>query len=222
MTAKAALVIPEYNEGERVLEVISAAKNCGAIQEVVVVDDGSTDDSPAILETVEGITVLTHPHNRGKGEALDTGVRFCRDLCCENVVFLDADLRGIEAEHIDDLLTPLDEGAPMTIGYLGLRRAVVKRTVLQQWGALSGQRALKTDLWSLLNTRDKHGFNIEAALNARVRKQKLHRGIARVALDGVGHVGKRVKDGSIARALWGYTKTYSAAFGTYARIEMGG
>jgi hypothetical protein len=138
----------------------------------------------------------------------------------EASVFLDGDLLGIEPYHIKELLAPLDDEAHMTIGYLGLRKAFIKKTVLNHWGALSGQRALRVGIWDYLSDQDKHGFNIEAALNARLRKQNLHHTISRVVLDGVSHVGKRQKTGSWPEALLGYAKTYSSAMLTYARIEL--
>lgn len=217
---KAAVIIPVYNEGERVIAPVHAAQDYSHVDEVIVVNDGSLDSTEDVLGSIDGITVLTHPQNKGKGGALDTGMRYARSSGYEATVFLDGDLVGIEPYHVKELLTPLDDEAYMTIGYLGLRKAFVKKTILSQWGALSGQRALRTEVWDLLDDQDKHGFNIEAALNARLRKHALHRTISRVALDGVGHVGKRQKEGSWPRAMWAYTKTYSAAMLTYARIEL--
>jgi glycosyltransferase involved in cell wall biosynthesis len=216
-----ALVIPVYNEGLRVLEVVGAAAKNYNVNEIIAVNDGSTDDTLEILHEIDGLTVLSHPTNLGKGEALDTGITLSIDEGLDTVVFLDGDLRGIQPEHIDQLLDPIEnDGSLMTIGYLGLRKAVVKKTILSQWGALSGQRALRTDVWDLLSAKDKRGFNVEAALNARLRKQKLHQNISRVALDGVGHVGKIEKEGNLPTAYWKYARTYSSAFWTYGRIEL--
>lgn len=220
---KSAVIIPVFNEGARVLEVAEAAQNCQTIDEVIVVNDGSTDKTQDVLDCLPDVTVLTHRRNKGKGEALDTGMKHAIAGEYDTAVFLDGDLRGIKAHHIDELLTPLkNEDVYMSIGYLGLRKAVVKKAILNRWGALRGQRALQTEVWDLLNNQDKHGFNIEAALNARMRKNNVHHTIARVALDGVGHVGKQHKEGNWPKALWAYGKTYGAAALTYARIELEG
>ncbi|MBI1856778.1 glycosyltransferase family 2 protein [Candidatus Saccharibacteria bacterium] len=218
---KVAVIIPDFNEGERVLPVIEAACGAVGVGEVIVVDDGSTDGTADLLASQDGIKVLTHTTNRGKGEALDTGMQYARGVGCNSAVFLDADLLGIDPGHINQLLEPLEYGSWMSIGYLGLRKTVVKKVVLDRWGALSGQRAIRTEVWDFLSEKDKHGWNIEAALNARVRKHGLHRTIARVALEGVSHVGKREKSDSLHKALSEYAKTYSASYLTYARIEMG-
>lgn len=220
MTGSSAVVIPVYNEGERVVEVVEAALACPTISEVIAVNDGSNDFSGKILQDYDDLTALNHVFNLGKGDALDTGVTHALKEGHDQFVFLDGDLCGIKSDHIDQLLLPLKEDCLMTIGYLGLRQAVIKKTILNQWGALSGQRALTKEVWDLLIDRDKQGWNIEAALNARLRKNNLHQHIARVSLDGVGHIGKHDKTGSWPKAWWGYLKTYSAALRTYARIEF--
>lgn len=151
---KSAVIIPVYNEGERILAPIHAAQDYPHIDEVVVVNDGSVDRTEEILDTIDGITVLAHPDNRGKGEALDTGMEHARANGHEATVFLDGDLVGIEPYHIKELLAPLDDEAYMTIGYLGLRKAFVKKAILNHWGALSGQRAIRSEVWDSLSGQD--------------------------------------------------------------------
>jgi len=222
--SKVSLVIPAFNEAERIGRVIEPATSAACIDSIIVVDDGSTDDTlEAAFEFIghPGLALIRHNTNRGKGEALDSGVKYARQHGSNKVVFLDGDLHGVEPDHIESLVAPLDDPEVyMTIGYLGLRKAVVKKAILNRWGALSGQRALRTEVWELLSGQDKHGFNVEAALNARLRQQNLHRTINRVALEGVGHVGKHDKEGTWPKALWAYSKTYSAAMWTYTRIDL--
>ena len=69
--ARVAVVLPVYNHAARVREVVGRALGLGL--PVFVVDDGSTDESAAILATVDGVTLLRHAENRGKGAALLTG-----------------------------------------------------------------------------------------------------------------------------------------------------
>ncbi len=66
-----AVLIPVYNHAERVMSVIERAVALG--WPVWVVDDGSTDGTKAALARAEGITVLRHEKNLGKGAALLTG-----------------------------------------------------------------------------------------------------------------------------------------------------
>ncbi len=67
----AAIIIPVYNHGAAITTVVRAALALGL--PVVVVDDGSSDDTPRVLASIPGITRLRHPVNLGKGAALLTG-----------------------------------------------------------------------------------------------------------------------------------------------------
>jgi glycosyltransferase involved in cell wall biosynthesis len=69
------VVIPAYNEGAGIARTVSDLVAACPDAEVIVVDDGSTDATPSILRTLEGVTVLTHDRNRGYGAALKTGIR---------------------------------------------------------------------------------------------------------------------------------------------------
>lgn len=66
-----AVVIPVYNHGQQVAAVIREVKKLGL--PIFVVDDGSTDGTREVLAALDGITVLSHPVNQGKGAALLTG-----------------------------------------------------------------------------------------------------------------------------------------------------
>ena len=67
-----AIVIPVYNHAEKVGDVVRAALKLHL--PVIDVDDGSTDASYQQIRGIEGISVLRHSENRGKGEALVTGM----------------------------------------------------------------------------------------------------------------------------------------------------
>lgn len=69
--AAAAIVIPVYNHARHVAEVISAARPLGL--PLYVVDDGSCDETGALLDGIAAITLLRHRQNLGKGAALLTG-----------------------------------------------------------------------------------------------------------------------------------------------------
>jgi glycosyltransferase involved in cell wall biosynthesis len=72
-TARFAVIIPVYNHGTRIADVVHAVRPLG--YPIVVVDDGSRDRTPQVLESLSGIDCHTHAVNRGKGAALITGMR---------------------------------------------------------------------------------------------------------------------------------------------------
>ena len=72
-TPKFSIIIPAYNHGARVADVIKKAL---ALElPVIVVNDGSTDETAEELKKIKGITLLTHQINKGKGAALMTGFK---------------------------------------------------------------------------------------------------------------------------------------------------
>jgi len=85
---KICAILPAYNEGRRVAEVVREVRAAGAA--VAVVDDGSTDGTAAAAREA-GATVLEHIRNRGKGMALFTGFEWAREEGYELALTMDAD-----------------------------------------------------------------------------------------------------------------------------------
>lgn len=83
-----AVVIPVYNHGQTVAQV--AQKALKWMLPVIVVDDGSTDDSPLQVQSVQGIQLIRHPYNMGKGAALITGMTAAAKIA-NWAICLDAD-----------------------------------------------------------------------------------------------------------------------------------
>lgn len=102
------VVVPCYNEEATVLDLLASVLSSPWVAEVVVVDDGSTDRSRALLATVTDPRVRVHlqPHNMGKGAALRTGFSL---VTGEFAVVQDADLEYDPGEY-GVLLEPLLDG----------------------------------------------------------------------------------------------------------------
>jgi glycosyltransferase involved in cell wall biosynthesis len=104
------IVIPAYNEERAIKPVLEALlevmDQSGLLYEVIVVDDGSRDETAVMAQSVSRITVLTHRHNKGYGAALKTGIRHAHhDLIC----ITDAD-GTYPNERIPDLIQHLEAG----------------------------------------------------------------------------------------------------------------
>jgi glycosyltransferase involved in cell wall biosynthesis len=99
-------ILPAYNEATRVSAVVASA--LPRVNQVIVVDDGSTDDTAAVAQAA-GAVVIRHPENCGAGAATMTGLEAARRLGADVVVTLDADGQH-DADEIPTLLQPLREG----------------------------------------------------------------------------------------------------------------
>lgn len=82
------IVIPAYNEEERIAETIQKVKK--KCQNVIVVDDGSSDETENVARKL-GVIVLKHKVNLGKGAALKTGCDYAFKLGAKKIIVLDAD-----------------------------------------------------------------------------------------------------------------------------------
>src|SRR5687767_7264405 len=104
-TIDTSIIIPAYNE-EAGLALVLEALNSVAISrcEVVVVDDGSTDQSVVVAERYN-CRVIRHPVNRGKGAALRTGLEHARG---QKIIFIDAD-NTYPVEFIAPMIERLNE-----------------------------------------------------------------------------------------------------------------
>jgi glycosyltransferase involved in cell wall biosynthesis len=90
------VVIPVYNHGQTVAQVVRGAK---AFCPVIVVDDGSTDHTARVLAEESGIELITLPQNRGKGAALGAGFARATQRGFTHVITIDAD-----GQHSPDAL----------------------------------------------------------------------------------------------------------------------
>jgi hypothetical protein len=171
-------LVPAYQEAQRIGQTVRTLLALADIDEVIVVDDGSTDGTSRAAEA-SGATVLRVPRNEGKGAALTAGVRLIlsRTVSPRAVLFADADLEK-SAAHLAELLSPvLSDWCDMTVADLppqrraagfgiaiGLARrglrALTRRTFREP---LSGQRAVAASAlpWLLPFAR---GFGCEIGM----------------------------------------------------------
>ncbi|HSO63667.1 MAG TPA: glycosyltransferase [Ornithinibacter sp.] len=100
LAAQVAAVVPCKDEADRIAATVAAVASLPRVGRVVVVDDGSTDDTARVAEAA-GAEVVRHPRNRGKAAALESGVRRVREL--ERA---DAAAHLDDSAHLDDAVDP--------------------------------------------------------------------------------------------------------------------
>ena len=103
------VIIPALNEAARLGRVIDRARGCAPTLAVLVVDDGSRDETAAVARA-HGAHVVSHPFNLGYGAALQTGYKHAMRAGYRYLVQMDADGQHDPAD-IERLLAPLRAGA---------------------------------------------------------------------------------------------------------------
>lgn len=185
-------VIPAYNEEKTIAKIICAVKAVDLIETIIVVNDGSKDNTSKIARSYDNVKVIDLQNNVGKAQAIQKAVETSQD---DIILFLDADLVGLTSKHVTNLLLPmLIDDLDMTIGVFNNGRFITDLGQLVT-PHLTGQRALKR--WIIENIRDTDmtRFGIETAITEYANDNNLR--IQEVALENLTHVMKEEKMGVI-------------------------
>jgi glycosyltransferase involved in cell wall biosynthesis len=193
-------IIAAYNEEGTISDVLAALSSSPLIDEIIVVSDGSTDDTVAISRRFNVRTIALH-ENHGKGYAMRVGVDYASH---DTLFFADGDMLGLTEEHIESLVRPvLGAECDMNIGVRHRGPIVDFLHLKMQCGpVLSGIRVMKRAVFETVPSQYQERFKIEAALNcfcSRSGHRQQHTIIRRL-----GHVTKESKRGTLAglRARW--------------------
>ncbi len=191
MTApRVSFIVPAYNEGATIAEVLERVAALDLDKQVIVVDDGSTDDTPSVLEAWarrDGIRVVRQ-ENRGKGAAIRAAIPL---LDGDITVIQDADMEYDPAE-VPELIEPIRRGAADVVfgsrlsggrpqraylfwhlvgnRFLSLLTNVLYNTTLSDME--TGYKAFRTDVLRSLDLRE-DDFAIEPEITAKVCKREL-------------------------------------------------
>jgi glycosyltransferase involved in cell wall biosynthesis len=167
------VVIPAYNEEETMKMTLVTLNRCSWVNELIVVDDGSTDRTASIAEKYCD-QVIRINQNKGKAYALKEGWKIVQG---DIIVTLDADL-GMTAREGERLVEKLNiDGLDCVIARLplqkksgfGLMKHRAQKLIFSRTGKwfdspLSGQRAIRRNWLPILLERDYVGFGVEMAM----------------------------------------------------------
>jgi polyisoprenyl-phosphate glycosyltransferase len=163
------------------------------LSEVWVVSDGSTDGTYEIASSWPGVRALRLPYNRGKGAAMVAGAEAASSA--DVVLFLDADLKGLQPDHVADLVAPVvGQSADMTVGVFYGGRFL---TDLAQrlTPCISGQRCMLRSTFLAAAHVASLRSGVEVALYSFARDEGLR--IVDVPLRGITHPMKEEKLGAV-------------------------
>jgi polyisoprenyl-phosphate glycosyltransferase len=198
-----AAIIPVYNEELNVNIVLQVLLATSILDEIILVDDGSSDRTLKILYEAaaldQRIQVIHHDKNRGKGQAIFSG---WAATPASVLLLLDADLKNLAPDHIQALLAPvIEHQADMT---LGLFRGGHFSTDLSHrlTPFLTGQRGLRSEVLKYVSSEAAAGYGFDVALTVAAGQQHFRNRV--VILRGVWHPSSefRTERGFWRGMLW--------------------
>ena len=197
-----AVVVPAKDEALRIGRVIQAVLDAKLPTEIVVVSDGSSDRTAEVARGFPGVRVVELRLNQGKAAAMQAGVKAVK---APVVLFVDADLEGLRGVHIDQIVLPILTGeCEMCVGiFRGGQKW--SDAAMKVSPALSGQRAMRRELFEAVANVADLGMGIEVALNKAARRRRAR--VVRVILRGVSNAHKEKKLGFM-KGLAARTKMY--------------
>ena len=192
MKTSVSCIIPAYNEETTIAHVVRAALDTTQIHEVIVVNDGSTDQTAQALLKLQcdTLTVVSLNKNMGKATAVTQALKHAHN---DIILLLDADLVGLKPHHIVKLLEPvLKNPHTVSFAFLGNAPGIAR---LLGINVVSGQRAFPRHFARVLEKQNTRGYLLEIALNTEFLRQNT--AIYSVRWKDVRHRKKMEK-----RGLW--------------------
>ena len=193
---KVSVIIPAFNEEKTIGEVVETARNNPFVDEVIVVNDASTDRTPIIAKK-KGAKVINFNQNKGKGWAYYEGVKASEG---DIIIFLDADLIGLEPNHITELIRPIIEGETVTTCGIFEKGRFLTDFSHKITPFLSGQRALTRKVWENFSYDPNVRYGFEIVLTEYFWSNKIK--VRYVILEGVTQLMKEEKVGKEKGRKW--------------------
>ena len=158
-------IVPCYNEEMWAGEGIRGLLSCSWVDEVIAVNDGSTDKTLEVLNQFKGqIKIISYQKNKGKGFALAAGISQAKG---EIVVFMDAHHLNVKNDHLKDLTFPLIQNQSDVV------LATTEAHPPDVCWRFTGFRAYwKKDLLPYLSQLKKTRFGVEIHLNEIFKKKR--------------------------------------------------
>ena len=167
--SKVSCIIPAYNEELRIETVLRAVYEHPLINEIIVVDDASKDNTKDVVRKFENVQLIVHEKNEGKSQTVVDGIVQSKG---EIIFLLDADLIGLTPKDISDLIEPvLSHKADISIS-LRKNSPWISRKIGLDF--ISGERVFSRKLVqdNLTEMQKLPHFGLEVYLNRLIIKNK--------------------------------------------------
>lgn len=170
---KVSVIMPAYNESKRILPVIKTTLKSPFVEEIIVIDDGSKDNTSKVVKKVKNkkIRLFTLKKNGGKSNAMKYGLKKSKK---DYVLFLDSDLIGLKKEDVNRIVSPVVKNR------VDLTLCLHANSPWRIYGLdyLSGLRCIKKSHLGDFSFLDKiSGFGAEVSMNRLILEKKLKIGI---------------------------------------------
>jgi glycosyltransferase involved in cell wall biosynthesis len=169
-------IICAFNEAPRISAILAVVSVHPLLHEVIVVNDGSTDNTAEVVRRFPMVTLISYPVNQGKSHAMATGVAAAKS---DFLMLLDADLKGLTVSHITALAAPVLSGEADVS--LSLRRNSLSIFRAIGLDFVSGERVIRKEVLSetLKEINGLPNFGIEVFMNNQIIARQLSIMVAR-------------------------------------------
>jgi glycosyltransferase involved in cell wall biosynthesis len=215
------VIMPVFNEEKTLKDIIPLVLQQASAKQLIVVDDGSTDESWAIIQELQSsyvFTALRHDLNRGKGSCLATAKPYITQGA---ILIQDADLE-YHPKHYENMLRPIRDGRADVV-YGSRFQTGDERRVVYYWHYLGNKfltqlsnavtninlsdmetcyKAVRTELFVSLELKEKR-FGIEPELTCKLASKK-----ARFYEVSISYDGRTYDEGKKIRAKDGFRAIY--------------
>ena len=178
---KLLVVVPVYNEGDRITDTLMGLKEIELIDEILIVNDGSTDNTQDVIEKL-GVSIISFEKNMGKGYAMKRAID---EMEYDYIAFVDGDL-GYSSRELEKLIYPVISGevdftiakfperstVTHTKGGFGFVKGLAKKGVYFHTKkeidtSLSGQRVYRKEVIAVMDyIPNRYGIEVAMTIQA--------------------------------------------------------
>lgn len=163
---KVSCIIPAYNEEDRISNILNIVGNHNLIDEIIVIDDGSIDNTKNIVKKFKEIKLITNKKNKGKTFSIKEGLNKSKNKI---ILILDADLKNLDKKNISQLILPiLNKKVDVSIALM--KNPLIFRIIGIDFA--SGQRVFNKKIIPIQKLKDVENYGFECFMNKVIIENK--------------------------------------------------